>query len=98
VLDPASYVYDDKGKKKEHVRAVEIHQNKQRELEKNLEAQKSLNDENQRKILDLRQQLDSWRAQYSQPLTNQQDWRQTTQASGSVPQGDTLQYTSTYRG
>jgi len=34
VLDPASYVYDDKGKKRESVRAVEIHQDKQRELKK----------------------------------------------------------------
>jgi len=46
VLDPASYVYDDKGKKKESVRVVEIHQDKQRELEKSFEEQKSLNDEN----------------------------------------------------
>jgi len=52
VLDPASYVNDDKGKKRESVRAVEIHQAKQRELEKSLEEQKSLNDENQRNILD----------------------------------------------
>jgi len=112
VFDPASYVYDDKGMKKKNVRAVEIHQDKQRELEKSLEAQKSLNDENQRKILDQQQQLDSWRtwndkqtrlqaswcAQYSQPQTVQQDWRQISQASGGVPQGDTEQYTSTYKG
>jgi len=111
VLDPASYIYDDKGKKRESVRVVEVHQDKQRELEKSLEEQKSLNDKNQRKILDQQRQLDSWRAwndeqtrvqaswgaQYNQPQTVQQDWRQSTQASGGVPQGDNQQYTSTYR-
>jgi len=49
---PASYVYDDKGRKKEtSVRAVEIQQDrKQRDLERSLEAQKALNDESQRKL------------------------------------------------
>jgi len=87
VLDPASYVYDDKGKKRESVRAVEIHQDKQRELKKSLEVQKSLNDDNQWKILDQQRQLHSWRAwndeqtrvqpswgaQYNQPQNVQQD-------------------------
>jgi len=62
VVDPASYVYDDKGRKKESIRAVEIHQDKQRELERSLEAQKALNDENHRRISDQQRQLDSWRA------------------------------------
>jgi len=43
VLNPAMYVYDDKGRKKESIRAVEIHQDtKQRELERSLEAQKCI--------------------------------------------------------
>jgi len=64
VLDPASYVYDDKGRKKENtVRALEIHQNtKQRDLEKGLEAQKALNDKKQRKLAEQQRQLDQWRA------------------------------------
>jgi len=61
VLDPSSYGYDDKRRKKESIRAVEIHQDKQRELKKSLEAQKTLNDKKQRKILDQQRQLDSWR-------------------------------------
>jgi len=63
VLDPASYIYDDKGRKKEtSVRAVEIHQDtKQRDLEKSLEAQKALNDESQRKLAEQQRQLDQWR-------------------------------------
>jgi len=53
-------VYDDKDKKKESIRAVEIHQDtKQRELEKSLEVQKSLNDENQRKLAEQQRQLDT---------------------------------------
>jgi len=32
-LDPSSYVYDDKGRKKENVRSVEIHNDKQMDLE-----------------------------------------------------------------
>jgi len=47
VLDSASYVYDDKGQKKESIRTVEIHQNTtQRDLEKSLEAQKAVNSDN----------------------------------------------------
>jgi len=63
VLDPASYVYDDKGRKKESsVQAVEIHQDtKQRDLERSLEAQKALNDESQRKLAEQQRQLDQWR-------------------------------------
>jgi len=61
VLDPASYGYDDKGRKKKSIRAAEIHQDKQREFEKSLEAQKALNDVNQRRILNQQRQLDSWR-------------------------------------
>jgi len=59
VLNPASYVYDDKSKKKKSVKAVEIHQYKHRKLEKSLEEQKLLNDENHQKILDQQRQLDS---------------------------------------
>jgi len=59
VLDPASYVYDDKGRKKEIIRAVEKHQEKQRELERSLEAQKALNDENKLRRSDQQRQLDS---------------------------------------
>jgi len=91
---------------------VEIHQDKQRELERSLEAQKSLNEENQRRLLDQQRQLDSWRAwndeqtrlqaynsaQYSQPQSLQYDRPQSGQASGGVPQGETRQCTSTYRG
>jgi len=60
VLDPASYVYNDKGRKKEtSVRAVEIQQDtKQRDLERSLEAQKALNDESQRKLAEQQKQLD----------------------------------------
>jgi len=74
VLDPASYVYDDKGKKRESVRSVEVHQDKQRELVKSLEVQKSLNDENQRKILDQQWQLDSWKTWNDQQTRVQASW------------------------
>jgi len=48
VLDPASYVYDDKGRKKENIRAVEIHPDTtQRDLEK--------------KLAEQQQQLDVWK-------------------------------------
>jgi len=60
VLDPASYVYDDKAKKKESVRAVKIHQDTaQRDLEKSLETQKMVNADNQRKLADQKQQLNA---------------------------------------
>jgi len=113
VLDPASYVYDDKGKKKESIRAVEIHQDtKQRELERSLKTQKALNDENQRKLSEQQSQLDTWRtwndeqarlqthnpAQYHQPQPAQYDWRQSGQTSGGGQPGDTRQYASSYRG
>jgi len=49
-LNPASYVYDDKGRRMEGVRSVEVVPDKQREYERNMEAQKALNDECQRKI------------------------------------------------
>jgi len=53
VLDPASYAYDDKGRKKKSIRAVEIHQDTtQRDLEKSLEAQKAVNSDNLRKLAD----------------------------------------------
>jgi len=59
VLDPASYVYDDKGRRKEpSVRAVEVQQyTKQPDLEKNLATQKTLNNESQRKLAEQQTQL-----------------------------------------
>jgi len=113
VLDPASYVYDDKGRKKESIRAVEIHHDtKQRELERSLETQKALNDEKQRKLSEQQRQLDMWRtwndeqtrlqthniAQYNQPQSAQYDWRQSSQGGGGAQHGDTRQYASSYRG
>jgi len=60
VLDPASYVYDDKGRKKESIRAVEIHQDtKKTELERSLEVQKELTSESQRKLAEQQRQLDT---------------------------------------
>jgi len=96
VLDPASYVYDEKGRKKKSIRAVEIHQDsKKRELERSLEAQKALNDENQRKLAEQQRQLDMWRTwkdeqtrlQNSEPQSAQYDWRQSNQASGGGQKG-----------
>jgi len=107
VLDHASYVYDDKGRKKESIRAVEIHQDtKQREPERSLEAQKALNDENQRKLAEQQRQLDTWRTwndeqtrlQNSPPQSAQYDWQQSSQASSGGQQDDTRQYASLSRG
>jgi len=106
VLDPASYIYDDKGKKKESVRAVEIHQDtKQRDLERSLEAQKALNDDSQRKLIEQPKQLDQWRTWNneptrinSQPQPAQYNWRQSSQGSSGSQHGDTRQYASSYRG
>jgi len=68
VLDPASYVYDDKGMKKEpSVRAVEVQQYmKQQDLERSLATQKTLNDESQRKLAEQQTQLDQSRTQLDQ--------------------------------
>jgi len=61
ILDPASYIYDDKGRKKESIRAVELHQDTtQRDLKKNVETQKTVNTENQRKLAEQQEQLDAW--------------------------------------
>jgi len=104
VQDPASYVYDDKGRKKESIRAVEIHQDTtQRDLVKSLETQKTENADNQRKLADQQQQLDVWKAwndeqtrlQCNQPQPAQYDWRQAGHASGGGYQGDTRPYTYT---
>jgi len=106
VLDPASYVCDYKGRKKENIRAVEVHQDtKQRDLERSLEAQKALNDENQRKLAKEQRQMDTWRTwndeqtplQNRQPQSDQYDWRQSSQANSGGQQGDTRQYASSYR-
>jgi len=107
VLDPASYVYDDKGRKKESIRAVEIHQDTtHRDLEKSLETQKTVNADSQRKLADQQQQLDAWRAwndeqtrlQSTQPQPAQYNWRQSGHASRGGHQGDTRPYTYTNRG
>jgi len=107
VLDPASYVYDDKGKKRERVRVVEIHQDtKQGDLERSLEAQKALNDESQRKLTEQQRQLDQWRTwsnkqtqlQNSQAQAAQYDWRQSGQTNSRGQQGDTRKYASSYKG
>jgi len=68
VPDPASYVYDDKGRKKEpSVRAVEVQQyTKQQDLEKSLATQKTLNDESQRKLAEQQTQLDQSHTQLDQ--------------------------------
>jgi len=101
VLDPASFVYDDKGRKKESVRAVEIHPDtKQRDLEKSLEVQKVLNDESQRKLAEQQRQLDQWRMwndeqtrlHNSQAQAAQYDWWQSSQRNSGGQQGDTRQY------
>jgi len=106
VLDPASYVYDDKGRKKEpSVRAVEVQQyTKQQDLEKSLATQKALNDESQQKLAEQQTQLDQWRAwNDEQTRFNGQaqpahyDWRQSNYWSSGGQQGDTRQYGSSYR-
>jgi len=93
VLDPASYIYDDKGRKKESVRAVEVHPDTtQRDLEKKLAEQQT--------------QLDAWkvwgdeftRSQHTQPPPAQYDWRQAGQASGGGHQADTRPYSYSTRG
>jgi len=97
VLDPASYVYDDKGRRKEpSVRAVEVQQyTKQPDLEKNLATQKTLNDESQRKLAEQQTQLDQCRAWNddqtrlsSQAHPAHYDWRQSNYASGGGQQGE----------
>jgi len=103
VLDPASYVYDDKDRKNESVGAVEIHQDT---VQRNLETQKTVNADNQQKLADQQQQLDAWMAwndkvthlQSNQPQPAQYDWRQAGHASGGGPQSDTRPYTYTNRG
>jgi len=92
-MDPAYYVYDDKGRKKKNTRAVEIHPDTtQRDLEKKLAEQQP--------------QLDMskvWgdeftRAQNTQPPPAQHDWRQAGHASGSGYQADTRPYAYPSRG
>jgi len=60
VLDPVSYVYDDKKRRKEpSVRAIAVQQyTKQQDLEKSLATQKTLNDESQRKLAEQQTLLD----------------------------------------
>jgi len=84
VLDPASYIYDKKGRKKESIRAVEIHPDTtQRDLEKKL-AEKQTQ-------LDARKVWgdDFAQTQHTQPPPTQYDWRQAGHASGGGHQADT---------
>jgi len=114
VLDPASYVYDDKVRKKEpSVQAVKVQQyTKQQDLERSLATQKTLNDESQHKLAEQqtqldqsRTQLDQWRGRKDeqtrvsgQAQPAHYDWRQSNYASSGGQQGDTRQYRSSYRG
>jgi len=99
-LDPASYVYDDKGTKKESVRSVEVVSDKQREYERNMEAQKALNDKCQRKIADQQRQLDSWRVWNDENICQQAAWntRVTQDWRSGTPAHSSQQTTSSYRG
>jgi len=97
VLDPASYVYDDKGRRKEpSVRAIEVQQyTKQQDLERSLAAQKALNDESQRKLAEQQALLDQWSAWNTdqtrlsgQAQPAHYDWRQSNYASGGGQQAE----------
>jgi len=102
VLDPASFVYDNKGRRKEPgVRAVEAQQyTKQQDLKRSLATQK---DESQRKLAEQPTQLDQWRAWTDDQTRGQAqpthyDWRQSNYASGGGQQGEARQYGSSNRG
>jgi len=83
-LEPASYAYDDKGRRKEmNTRAVEVHQDPTKhDLEKRLAEQQT--------------QLDAWKV-WGDEFTHSQtaqpyDWRQAGHASGGGPHADTRPY------
>jgi len=106
--DSPSYVYDNKGRRKEpSVRAIEVQQyTKQQDLERSLAAQKTLNDESQRKLAEQQTLLDQWNAWNTdqtrlsgQAQPAHYDWRQSNHASGGGQQGEgARQYGSSYRG
>jgi len=56
------------------VRSPEVVPDKQLEYERNMEAQKALNDECQRKIADQQRQLDSWRTWTEENVCQQAFW------------------------
>jgi len=61
-IDASTFIYDDKGRKKEGLRAHELHVSTTSEVNPELEIERTRNHEAQRKVIDLQHQLESWRS------------------------------------
>jgi len=59
--DVSTYIYDKKGRKKDSLRAHEMHVVPDTNSDAKYEVKRAINNEGQRKIIDLQQQLEGWR-------------------------------------
>jgi len=59
--DVSAFIYDDKGRKKDSLRAHDIHIAPDPNIDAKFETERAPNDEGQRKIIDLQRQLEGWR-------------------------------------